>query len=1402
MVTTFAKKLTLKIMSCKKISICRIILIGFFAGIFIVNALAQSTDLRFTHITTEQGLSNNELTSIAQDKNGFIWIGTNDGLNRFDGYEIKVYRHILNEPTSVLSNFISNILVDSQNYIWIGTLNGISLYNKDEDNFINLKVYHGKDEQTNNYITWFVEDSKGNVLVSNDRGYIFQYDRKKKIFNQLSDQSLPSINCMKLSRDTLLYIGTKSGLFSFNRTTKRFTEISLPVAPEYNPLNISSIEIYKNNIWVGTHALGALIYNPYRKDIIYVNKLLNFTDNGCFRILRLYSDKQNNIWIADAEGIKMFNEDLKLFKSYRHNPNSNYSLSTDGGKVVFVDCQKNKWIGTSLGGLNVAYERKRFHNLKPENEGDINLTRNIVSTVTKDRENNLWIGYFNEGIDKITPDLKAKSIYLPNDKDPNSLGHSTVQAIFQDRKGNIWTGTYTGGLELFDKQTGKFHKYQHDPQNPGSIACNDVRSIVEDKQGNLWIVAHGVGIDKFDPQTKKFYHYTFAPSNRKWKVSNWNFKLLIDSYDTLWLAGTTGLCKMNYDGTIAEIFTMDPSDRFSLSNKYLNDVFEDNRRNLWVGTYEGLNYFNRKTRKFTHLTTENGLLNDNIKAILEDKDGNIWASSNKGITKIAPKFDNANNLISYDIRNYDERDGIESNAFFDRAAYFDAKANLMYFGGLKGITYFQPDNIKDNPQPPTVVFTDFKLFYKSVSFHDKNSPLKKHISQTRTIRLNYTQNVLTFEYSALNFIVPGKNQFAYIMEGFDKKWNYVGAEHKATYTNLDPGTYTFKVKAANNDGLWNEEPASVVIIIEPPFWKSFWGMWIIGMALVFIVYLSYRFITYRAKLKNELQLAHIEAKKVQEIGQLKINFFTQISHEFRTPLTLIISPLEKLMNTQTDDQTVSNDYKLIYKNVQRLKRLINQLLDFRTSEEGFLKLDPTYDDIILFISGIVSSFDALSQQRNIRQTFDCELASLYMWFDPDKIEKILYNLISNAIKYTPDGGSISIHLKLISNQNILPGETLECLEISVSDNGIGIESDVLQKIFLPFYQVEGKTPFKGEGTGIGLALTKKLVEIHKGKISVKSSVGQGSIFTVTLPVDRDSDNTSHSEESRALLEERVKAIKQELDPVNFPQQTAYEAQDEKKPLLLIAEDNADLLNHLHNELQKYYRVALTNNGMAALHKALEIIPDLIISDIMMPEMDGMELCRNLKTNECTSHIPVILLTARPLDEHKIEGYEVGADDYITKPFSIQMLLARVKNLIENRKKLRTLFGRNHNFTINKLATNATDELFLNKALSLIQENLADCNFGPQEFAKALGMSRSQLYRKIEALTDKSVSEFITSIKLNRAAEMLLENKYTISEVAYAVGFTEQSNFTRSFTKQFGKSPSNFIQSMRSGISES
>jgi signal transduction histidine kinase/DNA-binding response OmpR family regulator len=727
------------------------------------------------------------------------------------------------------------------------------------------------------------------------------------------------------------------------------------------------------------------------------------------------------------------------------------------------------------------------------------------------------------------------------------------------------------------------------------------------------------------------------------------------------------------------------------------------------------------------------------------------------------------------------RDGLQGNEFFERSFYKSRATGQMFFGGNNGITAFFPDSIRDNAFIPPVVITDFKLFYQSVPIGKKDSPLQRHVSEMKHLELLYSQNVITFEFAALNYVIPEKNQYAYIMEGFDKTWNYVGTEHKATYTNLDPGNYVFRVKASNNDGDWNEEGTTISIYIHPPFWVTGWAFALYAVVIAFTFYYIYRSIVAREKLKSQTAIERLEEKRTHEMDLMKIRFFTNVSHEFRTPITLILGPLQRLMQSGIKDTQTINYYALMHRNAQRLLRMVNQLLDFRKLETGHMKLEAMHGDVVMFVKTIAGAFNYNAAQRNINYTFQSSVDSLQLWFDPDKLDKILYNIISNAFKYTEDDGAIDVSLQ-VKTEN---GQ--EYAQIGVKDNGAGIPNELLKKIFTLFYQVEGSK----SGTGIGLALAKEMVELHHGKIEVESEAGKGSHFKILLPLGKDHLRSAQIVERDIDMEEKITAIELAPSIIVEAHDTPVGASD--KPIILVIDDDGDIRQYLRDILLLSYHVIEAINSETGFDAAVKEIPDLIISDVMMPGIDGFKFCAMIKGDERVNHVPVILLTAKGAEESKIEGFETGADDFITKPFSDALLLARVKNLILSRKKLKELFGKTTGAQLaGEQALNSIDKKFIEKAIQIVEAHLANTNFDSHAFAHEIGMSRAQLYRKFSAITNQSVSDFIKNIRLKKAADMLVKESKSIAETAYAVGFSERTNFTRTFVKHFGVTPSQYV----------
>jgi signal transduction histidine kinase/DNA-binding response OmpR family regulator len=733
------------------------------------------------------------------------------------------------------------------------------------------------------------------------------------------------------------------------------------------------------------------------------------------------------------------------------------------------------------------------------------------------------------------------------------------------------------------------------------------------------------------------------------------------------------------------------------------------------------------------------------------------------------------------IKVYNQTDGLQDDQFFTNACFRD-QSGEMYFGGPNGLTLFNPDSIKDYKFVPPVVITDFKLFNKSENFAGSKL-LSKNISETKEITLKYSQNVLTFDFVALNFVEPEKNQYAYKLEGFEKEWNVSVNKREATYTNLLPGNYTFRVKASNNDGVWNEQGASIKIKVLPPFLLSIWAFVIYALIIAAALFQYKRNIQNREELKRNLALEQMEAAKQIEMNNVRLRFFTNISHEFRTSLSLIIGPAETMINK---NQNFSSEQKqqvsLIRQSAQRLLRLINQLLDLRKIEAGNLQIYPSPGDLISFCKDIAKSFEYLAVQKHIDFSVISDQCALYAWFDADKIEKIVYNLLSNAFKFTDDGGKIELTLEVLNRATSIS----KSIQIKVSDNGIGIPEESINKVFERFYQVESPNQVGKGGTGIGLSLVKELVDIHGGNISIHSiernrseNSACGTTFTVILPLDirKNIEESTKTEDYSVPTMAEVMEIEPSENPIN--------------PLILVVEDNADLRAFISSILNINFRIIEAENGITGLKAALDHNPDLIISDIMMPGMQGTELCRMLKNDERTSHIPVILLTALSSIEQKIQGFELGADDYITKPFNGEMLKTRIANLIDNRRLIRERFSKRIAVEPKDIAITSVDEKFIARGIDVIERHMDDSLFDVEVFTKEMNVSRTLLHTKLKALTGLSATEFIKSLRLKRAAKLLSEGQLSVSEVSVMVGFNSRNYFTKCFTELFGVSPSEY-----------
>jgi signal transduction histidine kinase/ligand-binding sensor domain-containing protein/DNA-binding response OmpR family regulator len=1361
--------------------------------------MAQSRVLEFANLTTQNGLSNSDINAIVQDNDGFIWFGTEYGLDRYDGYEFKFYRNISGDSTSLSDNLINFLYIDHEGTMWIGTARGgLVKYIKSKDSFVSyLHNSNNPNSISFDYISSIEEDNQNRLWIGTLEG-LNLFNRKSNNFTRfyskefkavhqyanLSDKQdedscgskyLQDINLRSIKKDKNgnLWIGyERDGLGMYNIKTGTFFHFPLPL-DLYNGSRdnaINSILEVDNEIWLATRFSGILVFNTITKSYRSLN--LKNIDK---RINFLLPDINNTVWIATKNGLYNYNKSSGEISSYFHQECNQYSLTNNSISCLFMDHQGILWAGSLQGGVNYSINQKGFSTYKKELCKNISLSQQSVSAILTDSRNNLWIGYFDNGIDIINRETHSKKFYFNIPTKNGDVNTGTIFCLFEDSKGRIWIGSYSSGLFMYNPASGLFTNYKHNINDSTSIPGNDVRSICEDNKHQLWLALHGKGIIRLNPETGKFLqiryplnHFGLSPAN------DWVYKVYCDKENNLWVTSVAGVSLSQDFGETFTNYHHNPNNPNSESLDVIWDLCDDGKQ-LWLGSNMGLSIFDKKKKIFTHvLTKKEGLPTDAIAGILEDDKKQLWLSTFSGLVKLNPSNYKVTQVFT-------QADGLQGDQFFSNACCKDISGEL-YFGGLNGYTSFFPDSIKENTFIPPVALTDFKLFNKSVNIPNSKI-LSVNINETQQIVLKYSQNVITFNFVALNFVEPEKNKYAYRLEGFEKDWNISVNKREATYTNLSPGNYTFSVKASNNDGIWNEKCKNIKIKVLPPFWLSTWAFIIYILILISSLLLYRQNLLNREELKRNLALEHLNAEKQIEMNNIRLRFFTNISHEFRTSLSLIIGPAE-IMISENDNFTESQKQQvsLIKHNAQRLLRLINQLLDIRKIESGNLKIYPSPGELISFCKDIAKSFDHLARQKNINFIVSFDRDTLYAWFDADKFEKIVYNLISNAFKFTIDGGTI----KFITN--ILEEKQIPILSMEVTDNGIGIPEESINKVFERFYQVESSANIIKGGTGIGLSLVKELVDMHGGTIKVKSKyigaeendIESGTTFTVTIPLN---------------LHETPEDIKINYEPENIKKYYKGENPENKNSkdsLVLFVEDNADLRSFVGNNLKPNYRFIEAENGIAGLKIALDMNPDIVISDIMMPGMQGTELCRILKGDERTSHIPIILLTALSSVEHKIQGFELGADDYITKPFNAEILRSRIANLIENRSRLRAKFSGQLLVKPKDITISSLDEKFISRAIESVERHMDDSQFDVEIFVKEMNVSRTLLHNKLKAITDLSATEFIKTIRLKRAAQLLTEGQLSVSEVSIMVGFNSRNYFSRCFYELFGVNPSEYI----------
>lgn len=1358
----------------------RVISFLCFFFLFVGQLYAQ---LSFDFLSTTTQLSHSTVLSICKDSRGYMWFGTRHGLNRYDSRNLKIYYADTNSSSSLSSSkYIYVINEDHDKNLWIGTQNGLNRYIPETDSFEQIKYTSGKIGTISDRIILSISSSpKGRIWFGTNNGLsLLKNSRSRHFIRYYKKDGIAgnSIYAVHEDRHGNVWVGTTSGLTKMTPLKNKYVFSSFKYkASDITSISDNSIKVItedsKGNIWIGTENGGINKYDEKTNSFVRfeLNALKSNTISSN-NIREIIVARDGRLWIATMDGLNIMDPETGSISVYRNDSENPKSLSDNSIKTLYEDDCGSFWIGTNFRGVCINHLDGLPFTIEKHSKYRNSISSNIISSICADKNRNLLIGTEGKGLNYY--DIKKRKYinYVNDPSNSNSIQSNTIKDIYTDKEGRIWIGLFKGGMAQLNPRTGKFKHYSPDSNNPNAISHDYVSVIEEDKQGRFWVGTSSKGLNLFDKRTETFTVFTDSYNSKTRISSNYIKAIFGDSRSRLWVGTVDGLNLLPAGSTTFVQFYKGDSSKELLSSN-ITCINEDHKGNIWIGTYfGGMSKYNPHTNSFTSYTTKSGLPSDNINDFLEDNDGNLWVSTDKGLSK----FD----LQKETFRNYTTYDGLPSNEFNNNSAYKDENGKL-YFGSYNGLVSFEPKKIELNKNVPKVVFSGLQLFNKPVSINGPDKLLNRDISFTSELIFNADQNIFTIEFLALNYITPEKNKFAYKLDGFEKDWNYISSP-SATYTNLSPGDYTFLAKASNNDGLWNEVPSKIKIKILPPLWKTWWAylFYFAGCSLILIFII--RFFRSKERLKAELYFQQMNHEQLKNVHQLKLEFFTRISHEIRTPLTLISAPMEKLIQHTSANNLVTKQLVQIKNNTDRLLRLISELLDFRKIESGNGKIKIGEYNLVSFCKEIFNSYTTLAGIRNIDIVFETETEQMLAYFDRDQMEKVLFNILSNAFKHTRD----SVQMRLRDNDSQFL--------IYISDNGVGIPYENQNDIFKDFYQAgSGYSKRNTEGWGIGLALVKSIMEQHKGHVSVKSmprSLGQSgeTVFEVALK-----KGAEHFNAQEFIEHERLDPDVIDQQACKLENSVGVTDVEQKNYTILIIEDNTELRVFIKESLGKLYHILESDNGNSGWDEAVKSIPDLIISDVSMPGKDGFELCTMLKNDERTSHIPVILLTAMAAQTHHLNGLEAGADLYLTKPFSLHILELSIKNIIFSQEAFKQKYARQLIFEPRRLELQTRDEIFIDKLMTIIEDNLSDPGFKVTMLTRHIGISQTVLYNKIKALTGMTINDFVKSLRLKRSVQLLKENQLNISEIAYAVGFSDRKYFSKEFKKQYGVAPSGYIK---------
>ncbi|MES2113156.1 MAG: two-component regulator propeller domain-containing protein [Bacteroidota bacterium] len=1367
---------------------------------------AQKTGYQFSHLDITNGLSNNRVNCVYKDAGGFMWFGTASGLNRYEGYKFKLFKHDGNDPKSLLDNNVTSICEGPQNTMWVFTHSGVSVYDPNTESFSNnVSDELLKYRVVTSRLTLIRKDDSGDFwFLTNDRG-VYCYHPKDKTtstYNTLPDSKiiLHSNKAADLveGRDKAFWLIYEDGTIDKLNTATNTILLRNTALQQANNKKLFPYSLMldnADNLWVYVTGsfLGIYNYDTHNNRLNHYDKDTRDITLNTNVINTIVQDDDKNIWVGtDHGGINLINPVTRQINYILTREDDNRALS-ENSVVLYKDSNGIIWAGTYKHGVNYYHKDIiQFPIVKHYIADKTSLPYEDVNCFIEDKAGNLWIGTNGGGLISYNKTTKQYTQYKHNPANPNSLSNDVVISLFIDHENKFWIGTYFGGVNRMEGSS--FVHYQHNDNNPNSLSDDRVYTITEDSKHQLWFGTFAGALNIYNPATNNFIHPSYIMSSEYTSI------IYEDRDKNIWIGRDRGVdVVINKTQKVKHYFNQ-PGNTNSLIANDVNRVLQDKNGLFWIGTKDGLSILNTQTGKFINIDDNKGLPNNNVSNILEDKNGLIWISTANGLASI--KLTKTGADYKYQLYKYDEFDGLQAKEYNINASA-KLKNGEMIFGGAHGFNLFDPQNIHTSLPKPQPVITDLLLFNKSVKVGDTvngNIVLTKSIGQTKELTLHHDQNVFTIEFAACDYFNPNKTTYQYKLENFDKQWLTSSKEaRKATYTNLDAGDYVFKVRVVNANHPELANTATLNIKVLPPFWKSAFA-YLIYVVLIagILLYIRHRGIM---KLKKEFEQKHAkmeeerlitkereEARRMHELDLMKIKFFTNVSHEFRTPLSLIISPIDNLVKS-INNPGHEQQLIMIKRNGKRLLNLVNQLLDFRKMEFKELQLSLKKGDIIHFIREACASFNDMAGQNHIGYLYDTEIESLVTSFDHDKIERVLFNLLSNAFKFTSQGGHISVFTSLANGGVESDGEQI--LEIRVLDTGIGIQKEKQDKIFERFFQEDALPEnLLNQGSGIGLSISREFIKMHHGDITVESEPGEGSCFTIRLPVGVEPHkNGKTSPLNKPVVVEEDKPKSHILD-------------SGKKPVVLLIEDNDDLRFYLKDNLKQTFHIIEAVNGKDGWQKALALHPDLIVSDVSMPEMNGLELCTKIRDDERTAHIPVILLTALTEKKDLLAGTASGANDYITKPFSFEILLSKINSLLMIQQKLKKTYQKQVEIQAQDLEIVSEDQKFLKNALACIEKNITNPNFSVEELSRQMSLSRVSLYKRLLTLTGKTPVDCIRTIRLKRAVQLLEKSKLSIASVAYEVGFNNPTYFSKVFKEEYGTLPSEYVNEIRKKEKES